>query len=141
ARELAASLVEGWALAHDEVAAGVATPMTPITPITLMTRIAPPVRAPGHFTTVVALREIPPTAITTVIRSGRARTRDVAPQAAPRPAVPRAARRALPVSIALLALATIAAPSFIGDPVLSVGDRAPAWVSALRSSFAPPAQD
>jgi len=140
APDLAASLVESWALAHDEAAAGGATSMTPITPITPMTRIAPPVRSLEQIRTDVALRAMPPTAITTVIRSGRARPREVATQP-PRAPMPRAPRRALSASIALMALATIAAPSFIGDAGSPVGDLAPAGSGDWRSALAPPTHE
>src|SRR5204863_7955424 len=56
ARDLAASLADGWALAHHTMAAGIATPMTPITP---MTRLAPPINVPGRVSPVMG--SAPPT--------------------------------------------------------------------------------
>jgi hypothetical protein len=164
ARDLAASLAEGWTLARDTAPAGIATPMTPITP---MTRVAPVIRTVRRARTVMqpapsmvvgeATRSSAPiavepprhtasptaalTAITAVMRSGRARAPRREAQRAPQRATRRFSRRALPVSIALASLAAIAAPSFVGDPQHPLADRARELIAALRLPFDRPTQD
>ncbi|HKP66781.1 MAG TPA: hypothetical protein VJX31_09160, partial [Casimicrobiaceae bacterium] len=161
ARDLTESLADGWALAQDTIAAGVATPMTPITP---MTRLAPPIDVPGRagrasFSApsmitdesmrVSALRRrsepsrgappppTAPTAITAVISSGRPVSQRVTPQFSSRHTARHTAQRALPVSLALAALLTIAAPSFIGDPERPLTLGAPEAMNASTMPLAP----
>jgi hypothetical protein len=129
--DLAASLADGWQLARDASAGGLATPLTPITP---MTRVAPPVRSAGRATAI------------TVVRSGRMRTpdalsptvSDVRPAAAivSGPARSRrvARRYALAASVAAVAVAAATAPPYVGDPLHPVTDRVRALFNAPRSS-------
>ena len=165
ARDLAESLADGWALAHDTIAAGVATPMTPITP---MTRLAPPIDVPRRAARasfpapptitdasmrVSALRRrselscgappppSAPTAITAVIASGMPVAQRVKPQASPRQTARHTARRALPASLALAALLTIAAPSFIADPERPLSLAAPEVMNASTMPPAPTTQN
>jgi hypothetical protein len=106
-----------------------------------MTRLAPPINVPGRVSPVmvsvpptiadgslrmsavsrsessrVAARSLSaPTAITAVIAGGRSTPGKSKPRFAEH-TERHVAKRALPVSIALVSLLTIAAPSFIGDP-------------------------
>ena len=105
AHDLVASLDKGWKLSHDASADAIGTPTTP------MTRIAPSIRSirvtrPAHTVT----RTLVPTSVTVV--------RGVATLPVPAPPVQipprRAPWRAPVVASMLVALAALAAPSFIG---------------------------
>ena len=165
AHDLAESLADGWALARDTIAAGIATPMTPITP---MTRLAPPIDVPvrvGRASVaarptitdasrrVSALRRrsepswsapLPPsapTAITAVIPNGRPVSQRVKPRFSSRQSAKHTAKRALSASVALTALLTIAAPSFIGDPERPLTLTAPEAMNASTMPLAPGMQN
>ena len=161
ARDLTASLAEGWALARNTVAAGIATPLTSITP---MTRIAP-VTARRAGTVIrsspatigeatqstaplafeLAWRPASPigaaTAITAVTGNEEQRGARLEPPSMPQRAAQRVARRTLPASVAVASLIAIAVPSFVGDPDHPLADRMRELDTTVRLPFDRPAQD
>ena len=113
--DLAASLNYGWALAR------AATPDVAASPITPMTRIAPSVRTVEPIR--IATHIMVPTAVTAV--RGDARI----------PARRRRLSTATVLAPAIVALAALAAPSFIGDPEHPIVDRARVALDAMRFMF------
>ena len=117
--DLAASLDYGWTLARDATIDTAAAALTP------MTRIAPSLRTVERSPLIT--RVVGPTAVTVIASP---------PRIAPRP--PR--RRALhAVALSALAVAAIAAPSFIGDPQHPIDEPLRAIVDSLQPRVAPSA--
>jgi serine/threonine protein kinase len=125
--DLAASLNYGWTLARAATADGAASPITPMTRIAPSIHAAEPIRiAPSILAAEpvrIATRLMVPTAVTAV--RGGART----------PARRRSLLRATVLAPAIVALAALAAPSFIGDPEHPIVDRARVALDAMRLMF------
>ena len=117
--DLAASLNYGWALARAVTTDGAASPITPMTRIAPSVRTVEPIRIATHI--------MVPTAVTAV--RGGARI----------PARRRRLWTATVLAPAVVALAALAAPSFIGDPEHPIVDHARVAWDAMRLMFqAPP---
>src|SRR5438105_11807335 len=129
--DLAASLNYGWVLARAATIDGAASPITP------MTRIAPSTRAVEPIRIAPSIRAAEPIRIATQIMVPTAVT--AVRVGAPIPARRRRLWTATVFAPAIVALAALAAPSFIGDPEYPLVDRASVALDAMRSMFqAPP---
>jgi serine/threonine protein kinase len=114
--DLAASLNYGWVLARAAPTdGGAASPITPMTRIAPSARTVEPIRIATHI--------MVPTAVTAV--RGGARI----------PARRRRLWTATVLAPAIVALAALAAPSFIGDPEHPIVDNARAALDAMRLLF------
>lgn len=118
--DLAASLERGWELARDVASGGAALPITP------MTRTARSVRAPAPVSVITPI--VVPTAVTVVRGPARARV--------PPPPPPRKPWRPMLVP-AIVTLAALATPSYVGNPEHPLADRAGETAAAMRSLFEP----
>ncbi len=125
--DLAASLNYGWTLARAATTDGATSPITPMTRIAPSIHAAEPIRIAPSIRAAepvrIATRIMVPTAVTAV--RGGART----------PARRRRLLRATVLPPAILALAALAAPSFIGDPEHPIVDGARAALDAMRLMF------
>ena len=129
--DLAASLNYGWVLARGATTDVAASPITPMTRIAPSVRTTKPIRLAPSIRTAepmrIATHIMVPTAVTAV--GGDTRI----------PARRRRLWTATVLAPAIVALAALAAPSFVGDPEHPIVDRARAALDAMRLMFqAPP---
>jgi serine/threonine protein kinase len=125
--DLAASLNYGWVLARAATTDRAASPITPMTRIAPSTRAGEPIRIAPSIRAAepirIATRIIVPTAVTAV--RGGART----------PGRRRRVWTATVLAPAIVALAALAAPSYLGDPEHPIVDRARVALDAMRLMF------
>jgi serine/threonine protein kinase len=129
--DLAASLNYGWVLARAATTDGAASPITPMTRIAPSIRAAEPIRIAPFIQAAEPIRISTPIMIPTAVTAVRGGARI--------PAQRRRLWTATVLAPAIVALAALAAPSFIGDPEHPLVDRARAALDVMRLMFqAPP---
>jgi len=149
--DLAASLNYGWTLARAATADGAASPITPMTRIAPSIHVAEPIRiAPSihvaePFRIDPSIHAAEPIRIAPSIRAAepvRTATGIMVPTAvtavgggARTPARRRSLLRATVLAPAIVTLAALAAPSFVGDPEHPIVDRARVALDAMRLRF------
>jgi serine/threonine protein kinase len=129
--DLAASLNYGWVLARAATTDGAASPITPMTRIAPSTRASEPLRIAPSIRAAEPIRTATPNMVPTAVTAVRGGARTTARR--------RRVWTATVLAPAIVALAALAAPSFIGDPEHPLVERARAALDAIHSMFqAPP---